>query len=143
MDDPYNKDAPLVLLVDDDPDIRAALTEQLRLHEEFATIEAATAREALEAARNEYFDAILLDVGLPERGDDGSEYDPQRSECHKSVTGPHEPSPGAMPNSFSSMLSKPSMSSSNFVSRYCSMPESTCSISEDSISRTFRPTGEP
>ncbi len=55
-----------ILLVDDDADIRAALTEQLRLHEEFATIEAATAREALEAARNEYFDAILLDVGLPD-----------------------------------------------------------------------------
>ena len=55
-----------ILLVDDDGDIRAALTEQLRLHEEFATVEAATARDALEAARHEYFDAILLDVGLPD-----------------------------------------------------------------------------
>ena len=55
-----------VLLVDDDEDLRQSLSEQLQLHEEFATIEAGTAKEGLERAKGEYFDAILLDVGLPD-----------------------------------------------------------------------------
>ncbi len=40
--------------------------ERLRLHEEFVTVEVDTGSRALEAAKNEYFDAILLDVGLPD-----------------------------------------------------------------------------
>lgn len=55
-----------VLLVDDDTALRQSLSEQLRLHEEFATIEAETGAQALELARGEYFDVILLDVGLPD-----------------------------------------------------------------------------
>ncbi|MEJ1993905.1 MAG: response regulator transcription factor [Limibacillus sp.] len=55
-----------VLLVDDDEDLRQSLSEQLQLHEEFATVEAGTAKEGLERAKGEYFDAILLDVGLPD-----------------------------------------------------------------------------
>ncbi len=38
----------------------------MRLHEEFATTEAETGGKALEAVKGEYFDAILLDVGLPD-----------------------------------------------------------------------------
>ncbi|MFQ5972727.1 MAG: response regulator transcription factor, partial [Alphaproteobacteria bacterium] len=55
-----------ILLVDDDDALRVSLSEQLRLHEEFVTGEAATGAEALEATRNEYYDAIVLDVSLPD-----------------------------------------------------------------------------
>ncbi len=55
-----------ILLVDDDEALRQSLGEQLRLHEEFGIVEAETGAAALEAARSEYFDAILLDVGLPD-----------------------------------------------------------------------------
>ncbi|MGO1119514.1 response regulator transcription factor [Rhodovibrionaceae bacterium A322] len=61
-----NTTAKKILLVDDDEPLRSSLSEQLRLHEDFITIEAQTAGEALEVAKNEYFDAILLDVGLPD-----------------------------------------------------------------------------
>ena len=55
-----------ILLVDDDEALRQSLGEQLRLHEEFATVEAETGSRALEAVKTEHFDAILLDVGLPD-----------------------------------------------------------------------------
>lgn len=55
-----------VLLVDDDEALRESLAEQLRLHEEFETTVAGTASEGLEIAKNDYFDALLLDVGLPD-----------------------------------------------------------------------------
>ena len=55
-----------ILLVDDDDGLRDSLSEQLRLHEEFLTAEAATAAEALETTKGEYFDAVILDVGLPD-----------------------------------------------------------------------------
>jgi len=42
------------------------LGEQLQLHEEFATVPAETGAKALELARADYFDVILLDVGLPD-----------------------------------------------------------------------------
>lgn len=55
-----------ILLVDDDATLRQSLCEQLQLHEEFLTVEAENGTAALEKARNDYFDAILLDVGLPD-----------------------------------------------------------------------------
>jgi DNA-binding response OmpR family regulator len=55
-----------VLLIDDDDALRQSLAEQLRLHEEFVTVEAATGQEGLEIAKSDYFDALLLDVGLPD-----------------------------------------------------------------------------
>ena len=55
-----------ILLIDDDDALRDSLSEQLRLHEEFVTTEATSAADALEATKDEYFDAILLDVGLPD-----------------------------------------------------------------------------
>jgi len=58
--------AKKILLVDDDEALRQSLGEQLRLHEEFATVEAETGSQALEAVKTEHFDAILLDVGLPD-----------------------------------------------------------------------------
>ena len=55
-----------LLLVDDDAALRKSLAEQLSLHQEFATIEAATAADALQAAKDNLFDLVLLDVGLPD-----------------------------------------------------------------------------
>ncbi len=55
-----------VLLVDDDEALCESLSEQLRLHEDFITVEAGTGTEALNLAKREHFDAILLDVGLPD-----------------------------------------------------------------------------
>jgi DNA-binding response OmpR family regulator len=55
-----------ILLIDDDEALRQSLSEQLRLHEEFDTAEAATAAAGMEQAKGEYFDLILLDVGLPD-----------------------------------------------------------------------------
>ncbi len=53
-----------ILLVDDDAHLRAALTEQLS--EDFVAVEAATAAQGQALAMVEPFDAILLDVGLPD-----------------------------------------------------------------------------
>ncbi len=58
--------AKKILLVDDDDALRHSLGVQLRLHEEFATVDVDSATGALEAVKGEYFDAILLDVGLPD-----------------------------------------------------------------------------
>ncbi len=55
-----------ILLVDDDEALCKSLSEQLRLHGEFATVEVKTGGQALEVVKTEYFDAILLDVGLPD-----------------------------------------------------------------------------
>jgi DNA-binding response OmpR family regulator len=55
-----------ILIVDDDDMLRHALAEQLELHEEFAIAEAATAAKALDLTKTQRFDAVLLDVGLPD-----------------------------------------------------------------------------
>ncbi|RMF67175.1 MAG: DNA-binding response regulator [Alphaproteobacteria bacterium] len=55
-----------ILLVDDDEDLRRGLAEQLALHEEFEPIEAASATEGIDRARQGQIDMILLDVGLPD-----------------------------------------------------------------------------
>src|SRR5208282_4897992 len=55
-----------ILVIDDDAGFRQFLSEQLRLHEEFQTTEAESGAVALERVRSDYFDAILLDVGLPD-----------------------------------------------------------------------------
>lgn len=55
-----------ILLIDDDDALRRSLAEQLGLHEEFETSEAQTAAAGLAVAKASNFDAILLDVGLPD-----------------------------------------------------------------------------
>jgi DNA-binding response OmpR family regulator len=55
-----------ILIVDDDSALRHSLAEQLQLHEEFMAVEAATAAEALDMAKRQYHDAVILDVGLPD-----------------------------------------------------------------------------
>jgi DNA-binding response OmpR family regulator len=55
-----------ILLVDDDGALRQSLTEQLELHGEFIAVACATAERAIEMVAGERFDAILLDLGLPD-----------------------------------------------------------------------------
>ncbi len=55
-----------ILIVDDDELFRRTLGEQLQLHEELIPIEAATGADAMEAAKSDYFDVIILDIGLPD-----------------------------------------------------------------------------
>lgn len=54
-----------VLVVDDDDDIRAVAQLSLELMGDFAVIPAGSGQEALDKARIERPDAILLDVMLP------------------------------------------------------------------------------
>jgi DNA-binding response OmpR family regulator len=58
--------AKTILIVDDDADLREALSEQLELHEEFRALPAAGAAEGMRSAREARPDLILLDVDLPD-----------------------------------------------------------------------------
>jgi len=55
-----------ILLVDDDEDIREALSEQLVMTEDFDVFEAGTGAQAMENAKQEIYDLVILDVGLPD-----------------------------------------------------------------------------
>lgn len=55
-----------ILLIDDDEPLRQSLAEQLRLHEDFETFHAGTGAEGLEASKDRHYDAIILDIGLPD-----------------------------------------------------------------------------
>ncbi len=55
-----------ILLVEDDETLRQSLAEQLQLLEEFDTIEVSTGTSALNIAKAQHFDLILLDIGLPD-----------------------------------------------------------------------------
>ena len=55
-----------ILLVDDDPTLRETLAEQLGFHEEYTVSEAENGSEAMKLADADHFDAIILDVGLPD-----------------------------------------------------------------------------
>ena len=55
-----------ILLVDDDPALRETLAEQLGFHEEYAIGQAENGAQAIEAIDADRFDAIVLDVGLPD-----------------------------------------------------------------------------
>ena len=58
--------AKLILLVDEDDELRESIAEQLELHEEFTTAQGASGAVALEMAKVGLYDLILLDVGLPD-----------------------------------------------------------------------------
>jgi DNA-binding response OmpR family regulator len=55
-----------ILLVDDDDDLREALSEQLVMTEDFDVFEAANGHEALIKTKAGLFDLVILDVGLPD-----------------------------------------------------------------------------
>lgn len=55
-----------ILLVDDDEDLREALSEQLLSTEDFDVFEADDGASAMERVRDEQYDLVILDVGLPD-----------------------------------------------------------------------------
>ena len=55
-----------ILVVDDDALLRLSLLEQLAIHHEFVTLEAANLAGALEMVSHEPIDLIIMDVGLPD-----------------------------------------------------------------------------
>jgi two-component system response regulator PilR (NtrC family) len=66
----WEKSAPAVLVVDDEPLIRWSLAETL-IHRGYAVTEASDARTAVAAIENaaEPFDVVLLDYRLPDSAD--------------------------------------------------------------------------
>ena len=54
------------LLVDDEEDLREALTEQLIATDDFEVQEAGSGQEAMEKVKAGLFDLVILDVGLPD-----------------------------------------------------------------------------
>ena len=55
-----------ILIVDDDPELRYALTEQLSLHEEFEAVAAEDGSKGVQAAKAGQIDLVIMDVGLPD-----------------------------------------------------------------------------
>ena len=55
-----------ILLVDDDDDLRDALAEQLVMTEEFDVFEADSGATGMSRAKEQLYDLIVLDVGLPD-----------------------------------------------------------------------------
>ena len=55
-----------ILIVDDDPELRGMLSEQLMLHNEFEAVTAESGASALETAKSNSPDLVLMDVGLPD-----------------------------------------------------------------------------
>lgn len=56
----------IILIVDDDADLRGALAEQIDLHEDFAVTEAGAGAEGVRVAKELRPDLVLLDVDLPD-----------------------------------------------------------------------------
>jgi DNA-binding response OmpR family regulator len=55
-----------ILIVDDDPELRDALTEQLSLHEEFEAVAVESGSQGVQAVKDGRIDLVLMDVGLPD-----------------------------------------------------------------------------
>ncbi|MGR3570632.1 response regulator transcription factor [Brevirhabdus sp.] len=55
-----------LLLVDDDDDLREALSEQLVMTEDFDVFEADNGHHAMEKVKAGHYDLVILDVGLPD-----------------------------------------------------------------------------
>ena len=55
-----------ILLVDDDDDLREALSEQLVMTEDFDVFEADSGATAMQKTKEGLYDLIILDVGLPD-----------------------------------------------------------------------------
>lgn len=55
-----------ILVCDDDNELRSALVEQLQLYDEFQTKQVDTGTAAVHLAKNDHFDLVVMDVGLPD-----------------------------------------------------------------------------
>ena len=58
--------AKKILLIDDDVDLREALSEQLAMMEDFDVSEGGDGAECLEKINQQTYDMVVLDVGLPD-----------------------------------------------------------------------------
>lgn len=77
------KTSPKILIVDDDPDITLALADFLQ-NQGYRIETASTGQEAINRVSSEHFDAVLLDIRLPDR--DGWDV-----LGHASIVAPHLP----------------------------------------------------
>ena len=55
-----------ILIVDDDAELRDALTEQLSLHEEFEAVAVDSGSKGVQTAKAGQIDLVIMDVGLPD-----------------------------------------------------------------------------
>jgi DNA-binding response OmpR family regulator len=55
-----------ILIVDDDPDLRETLVEQLAIHEEFDILHEDNSAKGIQSARSGVVDLLIMDVGLPD-----------------------------------------------------------------------------
>jgi DNA-binding response OmpR family regulator len=55
-----------ILIVEDDAELRAALVEQLALHDEFQPVAVENGMKAVSDAKSEQADLVIMDVGLPD-----------------------------------------------------------------------------
>ena len=55
-----------ILIIDDDPELRGALTEQLSLYEEYEAVGAENGNKGVQAAKAGQIDLVIMDVGLPD-----------------------------------------------------------------------------
>jgi DNA-binding response OmpR family regulator len=55
-----------ILIIDDDPELRGALTEQLSLYEEYEAVAAENGNKGVQATKAGQIDLVIMDVGLPD-----------------------------------------------------------------------------
>src|SRR5262245_59072806 len=55
-----------ILIVDDESELRVALAEQLALYDEFEILQAESAGRAIQVAKTDQLDLVIMDVGLPD-----------------------------------------------------------------------------
>ena len=55
-----------ILIIEDDPELRGALTEQLSLYEEYEAVAAENGNRGVQAAKAGQIDLVIMDVGLPD-----------------------------------------------------------------------------
>jgi DNA-binding response OmpR family regulator len=55
-----------ILIVDDDADLLQTLVEQIALHDEFEALPVDSGTKAVDAAKTEQIDLVIMDVGLPD-----------------------------------------------------------------------------
>ena len=58
--------AKKIIIIDDDDTLRESLEEQFALHDEFTVKGVSNASDGVSTAKQEHFDLVLLDVGLPD-----------------------------------------------------------------------------
>jgi DNA-binding response OmpR family regulator len=55
-----------ILVIEDDLELRGALTDQFSLYDEYEAVTAETGNKGLQVAKTEQIDLVIMDVGLPD-----------------------------------------------------------------------------